>query len=105
MKKRQVDYHPKILREARLLEIDKFGDFIFDTDCGKWSIDPDRLSGITKRDVNLIGTLTRYTVNGRDKYKWIEDIKEQEEQPVKKGKKNELTRGLTVGKLAKKFFK
>lgn len=114
MRKVQVDYHPKILREARLIKIDKHGDFIFTTDLGMWCIDPKRLSGINSRDINLIGTLTRYTANKEDKYKWIEDIKEQEEQQTNnikhtksanKAPQKELSRGLTIGKLAKRFFK
>ena len=110
MKKVQAEFHPKILREARLLRIDRYGDYIFTTDCGLWSISPEMLSGISKRDLNAIGTLTRFTSCGRDKYQWQEDMGSEDEQPInkitKQPVKNELSRGLITGKsILKKLLK
>jgi len=93
------DIHPKILTGAKLKKI-IYGDYLFSTDDGLWRINPDMLVGITDRDLYATGKLVRFTKNGKDKYQWVEDVVEE---PIKK---NELSKGLSVGKsIVSKLFK
>jgi len=82
------EIHPKELSGAKLKSIDKYGEFIFDTDEGLWKIPPVMLVGITDSDLYAIGKLVRFTKNGKDKYRWIEEVEEkvivETHKPVKK---------------------
>jgi hypothetical protein len=78
------EIHPKILMGAKLKSIDKYGDFIFNTDDGIWKIPPSMLVGISSSDLYATGKLVRFTKNGKDKYQWLEWV---EEEPEKKQEK------------------
>ena len=101
------EIHPKALTGAKLKSIDKRGNFVFSTDDGWYSINPNMLVGISDRDVYATGKLVRFTKNGKDKYQWVEDVEENPvEQPLKPVKMGNLDKGIGIGRsLVNKLLK